>query len=939
MGRLWSRFRSLTEDERGQLRAALAVAEERSRRAKADLAAETQARKAAEYEARRVERRRAELDHASKQAAAEIERVRGDLVVLRGSRTWRFTRGVLRWMRRLRLRKPTRNDGALPRAVAELGAISERLGVTPPRLTDGSLIATAAQPAAEAHSDGRGAAERRSPTEQVPSRPGPVGSGSPVAEFVVDLPSPPVPQPRAGKLLDLGEEAATRRFLRHYALTMGFSNGDGDWEAAGIEDPLDTGGVLVPSHRASAPSSESRVDIVVCVHNALDDVRRCLWSLFAKTARPFHLILVDDGSEEDTRRFLESFVARHPAATLISNPDPPHGYTVAANIGLRTSAGDIVVFLNSDTIVSHRWLDGVVDCIEADPSCGMAGPLSNAASHQSIPHKREGDAWAVNELPPWLTADGMALLLRRRGPPERPSLPFLNGFCLAVRREVIDAVGEFDEELFGPGYCEENDYCVRVADAGFSLRVADDSYVHHAKGGSYGRDDGGALAKEHRGRFYEKHGESRMRERVEVIEADTSLDSLRASIAAAARDPAATRDAFRAACPNPLTVGFVMPNMALGGSGGLHSVYQETSGMRRLGVDAVIFASSDYMPNARAAYDDADELFVGFDHEGEIEMLSRGRDVLVATHFKSLPMVADVWSQRRDFMAAYYVQDYEPFFAMNVNGGTAELAEARASYDLIPDMLLFAKTHWICNAVGRAHGRPVAKVEPSIDETLFNPGGREAHPDRPVRVVGMVRPRTWRRRPFTTLMLLDRLKAEFGDRVEVTSFGCTQERLELMLSGREHRVDHLGVLTRPDVAALLKRSDMFLDVSVFQGMGRTGFEAMTCGCTPVVPRVGGTHEYAVDGENALLVDTAHPASVYSALRDLVGDRERLARMQEAGQRDGRRRSVLAAALSEYVLFEHEYERRFRTRASGLVGAHPRAEQARPPIVRDVPLGV
>ena len=136
------------------------------------------------------------------------------------------------------------------------------------------------------------------------------------------------------------------------------------------------------------------------------------------------------------------------------------------------------------------------------------------------------------------------------------------------------------------------------------------------------------------------------------------------------------------------------------------------------------------MDRARAAYEDADEVFRPFTDEDDLERLSRGRDVLGGDPLQVRTMVARVREQRGDFLPAYYVQDYEPFFGLNVNGGTPDSVEAAASYRLVPDMLLFAKTHWLCNVVGRLHGIPVAKVEPSIDETLFTDAERRMSPTR-----------------------------------------------------------------------------------------------------------------------------------------------------------------------------------------------------------------
>ncbi len=72
-------------------------------------------------------------------------------------------------------------------------------------------------------------------------------------------------------------------------------------------------------------------------------------------------------------------------------------------------------------------------------------------------------------------------------------------------------------------------------------------------------------------------------------------------------------------------------------------------------------------------------------------------------------------------MCAYYVQDYEPLFAAPESSRSDR---ALLSYRAIPDLLLFAKTDWLCHLVSALHGVPVAKVAPSLDRELFHPGGR-----------------------------------------------------------------------------------------------------------------------------------------------------------------------------------------------------------------------
>jgi GT2 family glycosyltransferase len=88
----------------------------------------------------------------------------------------------------------------------------------------------------------------------------------------------------------------------------------------------------------------------------------------------------------------------------------------------------------------------------------------------------------------------------RRGIP----LGFINGFCLLLRRRMLEAVGLFDGLNFGAGYGEENDLCIRARKARWKLVVADDCFVFHFQSMSYGnrryelaRQAGEALARKH----------------------------------------------------------------------------------------------------------------------------------------------------------------------------------------------------------------------------------------------------------------------------------------------------------------------------------------------------------------------------------------------------------------------------------------------------------
>ena len=721
------------------------------------------------------------------------------------------------------------------------------------------------------------------------------------------LAPPEIPASSPWPQLPADELAVQDSFRRSHETIASMVHAPGDHR-----DPL---AVPLPAdgHRALAHGDSDQgagiptVDVVVCVHNAFEHVRECLWSVLAKTDRRFRLIVVNDGSDAPTTAFLAELAAALPALTLIHRVDPPHGYTIAANLGLRASTSDYLVLLNSDTVVTYGWLDRIVEHGERHPEVGILGPLSNAATHQSVPERRHDGQWATNPLPDWLTPDGMALVLDRAAPRTDTRLPFINGFCFVVKRAVVDAVGEFDEERFAGGYAEESDYAQRARAAGFELGVVDDAYVHHAKSQSYG-----AAAKPTARRAYEvfldKHGAEEIKRWVDQTESATGLEPVRAAVARATADPEATASALAGAGDPELSVVFVLPGMSAGGSGGSHSIYQEVHGLRRLGVRARIALQERAFTRAGDVYDDAAEVFMPYADAADLAETTADANVIVATHFKSVATVAQLRARREDFLAAYYIQDYEPMFTF---ADEADNREAAASYTAVPGMLLFAKTHWICNVLERRHGVSVAKVEASIDDEVYRPGDGPARDGGPVRIAAMVRPRTPRRQPHSTVSVLERLLEEHPGRVEVTTFGCVDAELAALTGSTAIRSGHRGLLRRREVAALLGSSDVFLDMSTYQAFGRTALEAMACGATAVVPRHGGVWDFARDGENLITVDTLDRQAVLDAVVALAGDRDRLAAMKAAARATAARYSVMRAALSEYVVMRHAYRVRQR----------------------------
>lgn len=259
-------------------------------------------------------------------------------------------------------------------------------------------------------------------------------------------------------------------------------------------------------NKLTRPSREFPfIDIVVPVYNACDDVLLCLSALIEKTDLLHRVIVINDGQDERTAIMLEAFNSTYNHLEVITNPENI-GYTRSVNKGIKHSNADWVVVLNSDTIVSKGWLSKLMNCALSQDNVGMVGALSNAASWQSVPyvHDASGD-WHLNPLPGHMTIDDMASKVAELSLRDYPEVGVINGFCQLINTRMLDDIGLLDDVAFPIGYGEENDMCARAIKAGYTLLIADDTYVFHAKSKSFGHSKRKELAKQGSAALKKKH--------------------------------------------------------------------------------------------------------------------------------------------------------------------------------------------------------------------------------------------------------------------------------------------------------------------------------------------------------------------------------------------------------------------------------------------------
>ena len=243
----------------------------------------------------------------------------------------------------------------------------------------------------------------------------------------------------------------------------------------------------------SSPSGLASILVPCC--NQRKFTQLCLRALFRHTRKPWELIAVDNGSTDDTAGYLAGVQDLSPVPVTVITNSSNKSFPAAINQGLKAARGDYLVLLDNHAVVTDGWLDQLIALAEMDGKgttkgtndtkgeeggkdrerilIGLLGPMSNAAPPpQLVPGVSYHDLEAMEAFARRWRDD-------HRGKWFRVSK--LAGLCLLLKRSVYDRIGGLDERS-GATVFDADDLAARARQAGFTMAVANDLFVHHCDG-------------------------------------------------------------------------------------------------------------------------------------------------------------------------------------------------------------------------------------------------------------------------------------------------------------------------------------------------------------------------------------------------------------------------------------------------------------------------
>ncbi|MFP8872033.1 MAG: glycosyltransferase [Myxococcota bacterium] len=643
--------------------------------------------------------------------------------------------------------------------------------------------------------------------------------------------------------------------------------------------------------RGNSPALD--VDILVPIHNEWHVLRPCLDSLEAFTNVPgIQITILDDGSDVFVQQRLETWLASGGIPKRILRNEVALGFVKNSNRGFRESTASRIVLLNSDTVVTPGWLDAMMDVMDADDKIACVMPMSNQCSMHSL------------EVPMGWNIFQYAADVRRKIKPIPFDAVTVGGFCLLMRREALDDVGGYDE-IFGMGYGEESDWCMRARSRGWKVTGLPNTFVYHRGKATFKDYKQKTFKQKNYKTFMARWSEPYSKAMAQYHEIDALATLREAYVRIGGSSPPPVLSAFvdrmktggttyatteavryvrdqggigrvpkivstrglirRRSSEHPFPQGFqsntrprityVLEKFSV--SGGVLSVVQLVNRLTLLGWDAKIVTHHEHDQEKLGAYMLYHQPYIYPTVEDMIKHFPES-DIIVATLWSTAAKVRRIIDERQPrAIPWYFVQDDETRFFHDLDtGGRARVME---SYKLVPNMIV--KSEWL-RAILAERGHDSHKVGLGLDLDLFYP---ESQPDdRPLRILAMTRPQT-PRRGFSALMNTLAEVKRLRPAVEVLLYGC--DDLSDYNIPFEH--ENLGLIPSDRLRRIYSDASILLDLSDFQGLGRMGLEAMACGCATVLTKFGGIAEYSRPGINCFSVDPASLSETVDATIQLI----------------------------------------------------------------------
>lgn len=218
--------------------------------------------------------------------------------------------------------------------------------------------------------------------------------------------------------------------------------------------------------------SHPKTSIIIPVFNQLNYTKQCIDRIRGNTPGPFEIIVVNNGSTDGTKEYLDSLQS---GEFKIQHLNENTGFINACNQGAKLATGEFLVFLNNDTLPEDGWLEALISAMENIPNAGAVG----AKLVYPDGKLQEAGSLVFSDSTPWNFGKG--------DDAEKPQYnyiretPYSSAACLLIPRKLFEQIGGFDQR-YSPAYWEDVDLAFEVRKRGFKVIYQPAARIIHFEG-------------------------------------------------------------------------------------------------------------------------------------------------------------------------------------------------------------------------------------------------------------------------------------------------------------------------------------------------------------------------------------------------------------------------------------------------------------------------
>jgi GT2 family glycosyltransferase/glycosyltransferase involved in cell wall biosynthesis len=577
-----------------------------------------------------------------------------------------------------------------------------------------------------------------------------------------------------------------------------------------------------------------KCDVIIPVFNAPDWVKLCVRRLISQTPDEYlnQIILVDDGSNDFTKGFLEDLAAGCLKIVLVRN-EKNEGFVKSINRGLSLVKAPYILLLNSDCMITKNTIPKLIAHATEQDNIGLVSPVSNHSPVVSL------------EMIPGYSFIEMNHLVERLFPCMSFPACTIVGNCLLITRACFEQTGFFDL-CWGKGYGEESDYQFRAMQKGFEARIAIDTYVYHQSQASFDKyPELATLRRNHYQMFIDKWGKE-YNMLYEQYKKNDPIAFMRESIKEYLQN-----NAFHP----QYDVIYYLPGISQT-IGGVHIVVDIINYLILEDIKAGLAVGPDISP----FYDKMFFHYLTFESIPDFLTMSIQTAAITATSWNTV-YPCSLFASLKNIPLIYFVQGYEVAFRNGINYGSTE-----STYAIADDIIV--TSHWLHEKLLSNFGVDSHVIPNGFDDAVFYPEPGEKNVKN-ARTVTMILRGSVEKGDWVLMDLMKSLLREKDREIDINmiyfsdvAFGEPDSRLHLIR----------GPLRRHALADLLRQTDIFVDASLHEGFGMFPLEAMACGAVPVVSDSGGINQFVVDGQNGIIIREVNKVKKYvSAVKRLIDD--------------------------------------------------------------------